>query len=198
MIKNVIFDLGGVLINGKRTLEPGDLDISEEERIEINEKFFGELAKLDYEDGTIEECYRKSGLTLNENLKNYLVHYYEHKTYNKALINLKNQLSEHYDVYILSNMNREAIEYLKKIHIFDNTKGYVVSQDCGITKPNTKIYRVLCDKYNLKPDECLFIDDKRKNVNAATNMGMRGFVYEENNDELVNYMKSLNMMVDYV
>lgn len=44
-------------------------------------------------------------------------------------------------------------------------------------KPSPEIYQLLCSKYNLKPEECVFIDDTEKNVEAAVREGMKGIVF---------------------
>ena len=44
-------------------------------------------------------------------------------------------------------------------------------------KPDERIYRILLDRFSLKPDECLFIDDNPQNVAAAEALGIHGLVF---------------------
>ncbi len=75
-------------------------------------------------------------------------------------------------MYILSNMQVHAWEYLRKTHTcFALCEGVVVSCDIGLIKPDPKIYQHLTDKFSLKPEECIFVDDMLENVDAARACG---------------------------
>lgn len=75
-------------------------------------------------------------------------------------------------MYILSNMQVHAWEYLHKTHAcFSLCAGVVVSCDTGLIKPDPKIYAHLTDQFSLKPAECIFIDDMPENVEAARACG---------------------------
>lgn len=193
MIKNIVFDLGGVILNGKSQDVLDNLNISKELKKEIIEKFLNEVSKLDFMDGTIEECYSKSGLNLDEKTKDYVLHYYMHRKYNEDVLSLKDKLSKNYDIYILTNMNTEVTDYLKEVHVLDNVKGVIVSQDYHEVKPNEEIYNILINKYNLIPSECVFIDDNENNVNTAKRLNMNGFIYKDNFNELVFYLRKLGI-----
>ena len=53
----------------------------------------------------------------------------------------------------------------------------VISSRELISKPDPAIYRLLCSRYGLEPRECVFIDDRPVNVEAARAVGMQGIVY---------------------
>ena len=75
-------------------------------------------------------------------------------------------------MYILSNMQVHAWEYLNKTHpCFSLCTGVVVSCDTGLIKPDPKIYEYLTERFSLKADECIFIDDMAENVSAARACG---------------------------
>ena len=61
------------------------------------------------------------------------------------------------------------------MHFFD---GVMVSSDVHLIKPDTRIYELLCETYDLNPEECVFIDDRPENVEAAKRVGMKGIVFE--------------------
>lgn len=48
-------------------------------------------------------------------------------------------------------------------------------------KPNKNIYNRLFEKYELIPEECLFIDDSEKNILSAKECGMHGYIFDINN-----------------
>ncbi len=63
------------------------------------------------------------------------------------------------------------------------TDGGVFSCFEKITKPNPEIYLRLCKRYSLKPEECVFIDDTQKNVDAAQKLGMKGIHFTSQTGE---------------
>lgn len=84
-----------------------------------------------------------------------------------------------YRVYLLSNYPLE----MYKLHwpgfsFYSLVDGYVVSAVEKMRKPNPAIYRLLCERYSLRPEECLFIDDRQVNVDAAVQTGMQGILFQ--------------------
>ena len=82
----------------------------------------------------------------------------------------------------------EARRRFKTIGSIDN---YVVSSHVKLAKPEPAIYLLLLSKYNLKPEECVFIDDRKDNVDAAIAQGMSGIVYPGTAQELVSILYPL-------
>jgi len=75
-------------------------------------------------------------------------------------------------MYILSNMQVHAWEYLVNTHAcFALCDGVVVSFETGLIKPDPKIYHHLTERFSLKPEECIFVDDMQENVDAARACG---------------------------
>ena len=56
--------------------------------------------------------------------------------------------------------------------------GIMVSSSVHLIKPDTRIYELLCNTYSLKPEECIFIDDRPENVEAAEAVGMKGIIFD--------------------
>ena len=83
------------------------------------------------------------------------------------------------NVYYLSNYSAFSIaanpDVLNFIPYMD---GGVFSFEVKAVKPEPEIYRCLCDKYGLKPEECLFTDDVPANVKGAQACGFQGIVFE--------------------
>lgn len=59
--------------------------------------------------------------------------------------------------------------------------GGVVSWKVKLLKPDLRIYKLLCETYGLKPDECLFIDDFMCNVEGARDAGLNAIWYDYDN-----------------
>jgi HAD superfamily hydrolase (TIGR01509 family) len=101
-------------------------------------------------------------------------HYITHE----AMQLIKMLKSSGYQLFILSNWDRESFYLLKKKYadFFSLFDGIVVSGFEGCLKPDTKIYEILLERYNLVPSECLFIDDQFENIQAATANNMLGIL----------------------
>lgn len=83
-----------------------------------------------------------------------------------------------YKVYGLSNWCSRVKVIMQQYAIFELLDGWVVSSELQIIKPEPGIYEALFLRYDLRPEECVFADDKRVNIEAAEKLGMRGIVFE--------------------
>ena len=90
-----------------------------------------------------------------------------------------------YETFVLSNACNRFYGYFPRFYDLDSFKGVVVSSDVKMIKPNSGIYEYILKTYNLNPEECLFIDDVEANVRAAEAMGIKGFVFKNNYEELL-------------
>ena len=83
-----------------------------------------------------------------------------------------------YEIYGLTNWSMETFpEARERFDILQMIDRYVVSGAEGLVKPDPRLFQVLLDRYQLKAEECLFIDDNPDNVAAAKGMGMQGIVF---------------------
>ena len=99
-----------------------------------------------------------------------------------------------YNVYFLSNWSKWSYELLDKYRKFDfleKMNGGVWSWQTGCMKPNERIYRILLNKYNLNPEECVFFDDLKDNVEAANNVGIKGVLFDRLNISSIIDINSL-------
>ncbi len=88
-----------------------------------------------------------------------------------------------YKLYVLSNMSREFIDFLRKQKVYENFDGDVVSCEVGIVKPMPEIYDLLLERFDLDPAETIFIDDRKENVDAAVAKGIATFHFDRNDYE---------------
>ena len=93
-----------------------------------------------------------------------------------------------YRIFILSNAGQEFYTYFTREYNLDFFDGFVVSSDIHIIKPDEGIYKYLLDKYSLKAEECFFIDDCEPNVAAAKKTGMNGIVFRDSFEEIKNIL----------
>ena len=88
-----------------------------------------------------------------------------------------------YRLYVLSNMSREFIDFLRRADVYALFDGEVVSCEEGTVKPEPRIYRILLDRYGLDPAQTLFIDDRAANIAAAREAGIDGFLFDPHDPE---------------
>ena len=111
--------------------------------------------------------------------------------YSEGIISLIQELKQKgYKLYILSNMTRHFINNDYKFPIFKEFDGIVYSAPIQMVKTDPKIYEYILNKYNLTPNECIYIDDMKTNLAAAARFGINTFHYQSNTNELRDYILS--------
>ena len=89
------------------------------------------------------------------------------------------ELKQKTAVYGLTNWSMETFpEARERFGILQLIDRYVVSGAEHLVKPDPRLFQVLLDRYDLKAEDCIFIDDNPDNVEAAAKMGMEGIVFE--------------------
>lgn len=192
MIKAIIFDFGGVIT----PIEPFDGWTPTQEERSIIHNTISDIAKLfekelegkEFSMADFEREFRTrtNGLK-KENVDRIITSLC---TPNHDLLDLIAKLSSTYKIYGLVNAPFGWTEARRKIHRLDKYFGRIfVSYEINIRKPDPKIFKYLLDNINLKPEECLFVDDKEENVSAAKQLGMDGYVFDSTigfNNYLIN------------
>lgn len=88
-----------------------------------------------------------------------------------------------YGLYVLSNMSREFIDYLRRFDVYRLFDGEVVSCEVLTVKPEPRIYEILLERYGLDPAESLFVDDRPANLETARRLGLQTFLFRYDNPE---------------
>lgn len=92
---------------------------------------------------------------------------------------LKELKSMGYGIYGLTNWSAEKIGYaFANYSFFSLFDGIVVSGVEKVVKPDRKIYEILLERYSLKPGECVFIDDNQDNVDMAKVLGINAIRFD--------------------
>jgi FMN phosphatase YigB (HAD superfamily) len=179
MIRNIIFDLGNVLISFKPSEYLDKKEYSEELKAKILSDIFHarEWLELDNGDITISEAIdsisERSSLTREEiahifNLRTDIMVSLDQNV--KLLPELKKR---GYRLYYLSNFPGDIFDEIRSANkFFEYFEGGVISAEVRHSKPSTRIFEILLAKYSLKAEESLFIDDLEENTNAAKATGM--------------------------
>ena len=84
-----------------------------------------------------------------------------------------------YKLYVLSNMSLRFREIEYKLPAYELFSGALVSAEELLVKPDEAIFHRLCEKFGLKASECLFVDDNPQNIESAKRVGMMGYCIED-------------------
>lgn len=99
-----------------------------------------------------------------------------------------------YQVLYLSNLSDFAFSERGNSYDFiTHMDGGILSWTVKCIKPDHRIYELLFERYNLRPEECVFIDDSKVNIEVAKDLGMKGIVfenYEQAHEELFKLLKT--------
>lgn len=93
-----------------------------------------------------------------------------------------------YGIYVLSNAAMEFHQYFPKYFDPAFFDGIVISAEVHIVKPDKRIYQYLLEKYGLLAEECLFIDDRPNNVEGALKCGMQVHQFKNDFEEIKKYL----------
>lgn len=196
MIKNVIFDIGNVLIRWEplKMCEEICRDEDTAEKLCRSTYLSDKWPMLDAGTLDISSAIELSVKELGEEYRGYIA-----AAYNDFVslapehadgMNLARRLKEEgYNLYLASNFNERVYALAKRLSLFDLFSGYIFSFEEKIMKPNPEFFVRLCNRYGLKYEECAFIDDLPQNVDGARSLGIRGFVYTSNAEEIYKFIK---------
>lgn len=183
MIRNIIFDLGNVIINYNQKQIINNFTDKEDEIKYIYDEIFHapewELMDLGdiTNDGAIEIINKRNEFRYYKLTENFLHEWYKKQPINREIVEIAKRLKEKgYNLYVLSNMANLTYEYFKNDEFFELCTGIVISAHEHVKKPDEKVYRLLLERYNLNAEECLFIDDddSGKNYETANRIGIKG------------------------
>ena len=191
-MKNIIFDIGSVLIGYRwrdMCLEEG---WDGEKAEKIGGGFFDSPLWPDFD----------AGLVMTEDLiKSVAERYPELEEDARWFIGsgkkmvverpkiwaLMRELKEKgYGIYVLSNYSEELFTlHTEGLPFWELVDGGVISYQIHQIKPNPPIYRYLMEKYQLKPEECLFFDDRAENTEGARKLKMQAVTVADGSEELL-------------
>lgn len=97
------------------------------------------------------------------------------------MLDVAKKLSANYNVSLLSNLTPDMRDNIRTKHNVQNyfpLDTYSCDPDVGILKPDRDIYKIALKKIAMLPGQCLFIDDSKKNVDAAKAIGFETLLFE--------------------
>lgn len=188
MIKNIIFDIGGVLLEYNPKTYLDKLNIEESKRKELNDiifhnqkwrdclnGFINNKELIDYlgkgnpkYENEIEQILSKDNLKYMLPPKQDMIEYY------------KSLKQKGYKIYLCSNITECTYDYIKdNFEIIQTADGGVFSCFEHISKPNIEIYQNLINKYQINVNESIVIDDTNKNIISANKIGFKTILFND-------------------
>lgn len=196
MIKNVIFDLGRVLINwdpvkfgmdytndpqlqskiGTQLFTHRDWHLLDKGEFSEEEHTLRVSERLDLPVEVVRDIIYKGRQTMS----------LKEETYKEL-----KRLSSSYNLYCISNMSLISWEVVKEQHSFVNYfKDIVISAEVKIIKPEKEIFEYSLKKFKINPEESIFIDDLPENIKSAGSFGISGILFDES-DKCWSEIRSL-------
>ena len=204
-IKNIIFDLGGVIINldihktvsefNKLSKLPFESIYTQQQQSIIFDSFDkGTISEKDFFEKIKHLIQTEAGNTqLIQAWNAMLLDFPAHR------LSLLNELSKKYRLFLLSNTNETHIyefeKTLRQQHQLNNLDSFFekVYYSCriGMRKPDADIFNFVLTENNLIPTETIFIDDSPQHLIGAKKTGITSYLLPKNEDiiQLINHLK---------
>ena len=184
MVRNIVFDIGGVLADFRITefLTEKGLDGPTIKRIlkaSVMTPYWGQFERGEITEEEALEGFASADPGIREELSTAYSSVEGMLVSREPAIPFIRALKDAgYGVYYLSNYSRKAYEECgESLAFMPLMDGGLVSFRAGRTKPDPEMYRMFLKEFGLKAEECAFVDDTAENVTAADAIGFKGIVF---------------------
>jgi putative hydrolase of the HAD superfamily len=185
-VRNVIFDLGGVVLEWNPDAILSDYYADADARATLKSSLFQHPDWLSLDQGILTEAdvlpslEQRTGRPIAElrGLFEAVRQSLKPKADTVALI--RSLAQRGIPLYCLSNMPATTFEYLRERHDFwDLFQGIVISGEIKMVKPERRIFDYLLRRFDLSPAETAFVDDHRPNIDAARELGLHTVLFQD-------------------
>ena len=185
MIRNIIFDMGGVLLRFEPAYFIERLGITGDDAALLHREVFRSADWVRMDRGTLtdEEGVRSICTRLPNHLHTAaeaLICRWEHPEIlpMEGMAELIAELkAAGYGIYLLSNAFTRQHDYWPRVPGSEHFDGTLISADVKMIKPERRIYELMLSTFPLNAEECVFIDDLPTNIEMGENCGIRGVVF---------------------
>lgn len=200
MKKNIIFDFGNVLGRCYADWLTAPYVDTDEERIQVRDVVFDRLYWDRLDRGTITDEEVITGICsrLPEKLHRKATTVYQNwinsMTPVPLMTSLVHELKEKgHKLYLLSNISIGFSETYHTIPwirtLFEQFDGLVLSGTIHMAKPDLEIYQYILNKFSLKAEDCVFIDDNHDNVAGAEKAGIEAYFFDQDVEKLREFLE---------
>ena len=184
MIRNIIFDVGKVLVSFEPDVYMDSLGFNKEEKAAVNRAMFQSTLWVQADEGLMEpEAFLEGYVANAPEYEAQIRRAYRTlggtvELFPYTMGWLQNLKDRGYRLYILSNYGKYLFEQTRtKMKFLSLVDGVLFSNTCQLIKPDPEIYLYLLRKYGLEAAECVFLDDRVENVEAAVQCGIYGIQF---------------------
>ena len=185
MVKAVIFDMGGILLDFPMLKLTAAYSHTAEDACLLEQVIFKspEWVALDRglvsEEQVLSAARERLPERLHDNAARVIEHWDEYLFPKPEMNALARELDAlGVPLYLLSNTSARFYRFRDKIEVWPLLRGALLSFEEKLLKPDPELYRRLFPRFGLSPGECFFIDDLHLNVEAARWCGMQAFCYQ--------------------
>jgi putative hydrolase of the HAD superfamily len=203
MIKNIVFDNGGVIVKYSAETYLDYFKFTEDKQKDLDQLFAsnewtsfakGDISSAEfklYATNRFPEYYDDVLKILDVNNLKYMI-----PPYIETLEFIKKLKSNGYNIYLLTDINEDTIQYLKEeIEDFEVLfDGIVYSCRVGMVKKEGKVFSYLLDKFNLNPNETLFLDDSIKNLEEAEKFNIKTYRFLDPKIDIPNIVHYITLL----
>ena len=182
-ITTVVFDLGDVLIksNMQEKLRKNP-KIPNQQIYPLLEKWFDDDLDLLSKEEYIDTISKRLAPDFSDIVPDIVDAFSDIEVLPYTIPTLKDLKERGYNIYYLSNWSRWGVEILReknKLDFLSLFDGGLFSYEVGVKKPDRKIYDAFLKKFKINPKEAIFVDNKKKNIDAAKKFGLRGVLFDK-------------------
>ena len=198
-IKSVVFDFGQVMVHFEPEYMVGRYVTDKEDASLLERVIFDRLYWDRLDAGTItnEETLTECRKRLPERLWEAADTIFYNWIYNIPEINgmkeLVSYIKNTYGVKILllSNISHYFADHAGDVECLKEFDGFVFSARIGLVKPSFEIFDYMCKKFDIVPDETVFVDDNKGNIDGANRFGIHGYLFDGDVQGLKDYLDSV-------
>ncbi len=202
MIRNIVFDMGKVLVDydENKCVDYYVEDEADRELVRTAVFISPEWVLLDMgvisERAALERIKKRLPERLHEAARLCMNNWHDHcmETVEEMEPVIRDLKEQGYGIYLLSNASMRLLmcyrDVIPAVECFD---GIMFSAAEQLIKPQRQFYEKLCRRYHLDPEECYFIDDLQLNVDGAKSYGMKGYCFADRDiEKLKQALSELN------
>lgn len=204
MIRNILFDMGNVLMRfsppkliGKYTEDPADAALLLREVFHETEWIALDHGTMNEDEAVSSVCQRLPS-RLHPAAKGLICDWWKDPFEDvEGMEELIVSLHENgYHLYLLSNASLRQTEYCVRLPGWQYFEGRITSAEVKLLKPQKEIFELCLKKFSLSAEECVFIDDSAANVYAASFAGISGIVFHDDVSLLKQRMKEKGIHIE--